>query len=315
MAGEGLGRHPDPQKILNSYDSGPEVVSVGDFILDKTVPLSEVPEGKVENWEQEAWYPEPGESQVAVVPEEVDQYVSNQFPGGKAANQALAASLAGAETELLARTAHQEEALSYMDERGVGLENVDYFSGDSNEAYVFIGEEGDNRITADVQQSTGLDYLDENLETLMSADYLLASNGMPSRTLEELASVLEGEESPELILDPSPVEGLEEVLDSSSADYITPNGHEYDLLSESFGDGYTVLVTSAEGVEIDGERFVPAPEVGNVVDTTAAGDTFNGYLAAGLSSGENLGEAVEKGCEAASISIQYRGAQPSIPEI
>lgn len=315
MAGEGLGRHPDPQKILQSYDTGPEVVSVGDFILDRTVPLSEVPEEKVERWEQESWYPEPGESHVAEVPDEVDQYVADEFPGGKAANQALASSLAGAGTQLLAKTAHPEEALSYMDDRGVGLEDVEYFSGDSNEAYVFIGEEGDNRITADVQQSTGTDYLDENLETLMSAEYVLASNGMPSSTLEELASILDGEERPELVLDPSPVAGLEEVLDEGSADYVTPNGHEYGLLSESFGNDYTVLKTSAEGVEIDEESFVEAPEVGNVVDTTAAGDTFNGYLAAGLASGKTLGEAVEKGCEAASISIQYRGAQPSIPEI
>ncbi|MFB6114977.1 MAG: PfkB family carbohydrate kinase [Candidatus Nanohalobium sp.] len=316
MAGEGLGRHPNPEKIFNYSDPGPEVVSVGDFILDKTVPLGDVPEETRDRWKKEDWFPDQGESRpVDSVPDEVDKFVDNEFPGGKAANQALAATLAGSETAYLGRTSHDPEDLEYMNEKGVNLESVVYENKIENEAYVFIDEEGDNRIAAEIDPSTGLDYLDDVEDVVMDADYVLLSNGMPTETLEELAAVLEGEGRPEVILDPSPVDSVHEVLDSDGIDYVTPNGHEYEQLSEALQGDYTLVRTSAEGVELDKEVFVEAPDVENIVDTTAAGDTFNGYLAAGLAGGANVEEAAERACRAASTTVQYQGAQPSIPEI
>ncbi|MFB6180609.1 MAG: PfkB family carbohydrate kinase [Candidatus Nanohalobium sp.] len=75
-----------------------------------------------------------------------------------------------------------------------------------------------------------------------------------------------------------------------------------------------MIKTDSAGVQIH-EKRVPSPEVENVVDTTAAGDTFNGYLAAELADNQNLEDAAQKACIAASKTVQEKGAQASIPKI
>jgi len=290
-----------------------DVAAVGDFVVDRVVNLSEVSQQKIDLWEEEDWFPEEGESKAADVPSEVDEYVEEEYAGGKAANQALAASLGGAKTGYFAETSHLPTSLEYMEQRQVDLSGINHVENGRNIGYVFVDEEGENRIAADINTLTGKDYIDRNQESILDAEVLLVTNGMSIGSLEHLLGKVE-EEGSEVVLDPSPLSQVERAL-TPAVDYITPNSHEHSELEGEMNGSYTVLKTSSEGVKIDGERQVYSPEVSSVVDTTAAGDTLNGYLAAELSQGRELPAALEKACRAASISIQYEGAQPSIPEL
>jgi ribokinase len=103
------------------------------------------------------------------------------------------------------------------------------------------------------------------------------------------------------------------------ADVITPNQGELSVLGHDASSiraahpGLRVVLTLGErGAEIDGGMTVPAPEVRSV-DTTGAGDTLNGVLAAGLLEGRPLEEAVRRSVAAASTSVTQAGAREGMP--
>ena len=156
---------------------------------------------------------------------------------------------------------------------------------------------------------TGPDYIEglENKGVFDDLKYLLVSNGESDEMLDSLFSTLE-EHNTDVIFDPAPVKNAEKFFEQ--ADYITPNEAEYEKLE--FETDATVIKTSSEGAEVEGYQ-VEAPEV-DPVDTTGAGDVFNGYLAAGLSQGLDVEEAMEDAVYAASLSVTEQGAQPSIPD-
>jgi ribokinase len=100
---------------------------------------------------------------------------------------------------------------------------------------------------------------------------------------------------------------------------ITPNQRELSVLGHDAGSicdahpGLRVVLTLGErGAEIDGVTKVPAPRV-RAVDTTGAGDTVNGVLAAGLLEGRLLEEAVRRAVAAASASVTRAGAREGMP--
>lgn len=318
MPGEGLGGRLDPDEWSERYgnDEGHDVVALGEFIIDHIVPVDE---GlyEEEGWEGEAWFPEPGASEeVDDVPETVREYAEDVLPGGRSPNQAVAASKAGADAVFLGKVGEQEYALDELDDH---VETVmEQEEGrTTGQCYVFLEDDGDNRISC-VKDGDGLldeDYIDRFEDEIMEAEYLLASGGMPRGPLEHVLAMLEGEEEgPSVILDPAPVDGVEGLLGYGSIDAVTPNETEYAALEDEIEDAdYDVIRTAAEGAYLDGELVTESPEV-DVEDTTGAGDTFNGYLAAGLSDGMAMEEAMEYAVNAASLSVTEQGAMPSIPE-
>ena len=181
---------------------------------------------------------------------------------------------------------------------------------------------------ADVE---GLD--DEEFENVA---VLLASLEVPLDTIH--AAVKRSKAAgATIILNPAPVvPGLAEHGVMNNVDILTPNEHEACQLSgveiqdvasaveaalviiRKFGIAIVVVTMGSEGVVvIDGEGSfveVEAPQV-DAVDTTAAGDCFNGVLAAQLASGTVFSEAVALAVQAASLSVTRRGAQTSLPTI
>ncbi|MFB6144067.1 MAG: PfkB family carbohydrate kinase [Candidatus Nanohaloarchaea archaeon] len=284
--------------------SKPEVASLGDVIVDEVIPLNAVNETA-------DYVPREGESIVVEdAPEYLRELSVEQEPGGRGPHQALAASLAGADTAFYTETGSLEP-LQKLEEAGVGIE-ARYRDRPLSTSYVFKGE-GENRIafSRGPDKVFSDDYLEEVVEKAAGSDCLLLTNGEPEEVVERILEGVKGSGT-EVIFDPVPVQGAQKYVEHEAVDYLTPNRVEYDAL-ELDGVDATVIRTAAEGAYFE-DTFIPSPEV-EVEDTTGAGDTFNGYLAARLSQGEELEEAVEYAVTAASLSVKEQGVQSAMPSL
>lgn len=293
------------EELRSSETSKPEVASLGDVIVDKIIPLNAVDE-------KEDYVPDKGESIVVEdVPETVQDLSTGWHPGGRGPHQALAAELGGGDSSFYAETGSMEP-LENLEEAGVDL-GINYTEERPlSTSYVFKGDE-ENRIafSRGPEKVFSEDYLEEVVEEVSEAESLLLTNGEPEQVIEQVLEGVEGTET-EVIFDPVPVYGAEKFVDHEAVDYLTPNEVEYQELGLEDVDA-TVIQTAAEGAYIEGE-LVPSPEV-NVEDTTGAGDTFNGYLAAQLHREDSLQEAVEYAVTAASLSVMEEGVQDAMPEL
>ena len=287
-----------------------KIASVGEVLYDNHIDLSEVPEPELEEWSEEDWFPEPGESIMTENLPEVEEYVEEVLPGGRSSNQALAASSAGSNTFFYGKSSR---------EPGLEHENLDYdidvVPNAESDVYIFVSDDGEKRIACHKEQELAdADYAERLLKdgSFDQTDYLMVSNGENQNFLHSLFEGLE-ETDTEVVFDPAPVEGSGDFLDYECISYVTPNENEYvQIADEAEEFDLTVLKTSADGVDIDGDYFVESPDV-EPVDTTGAGDVFNGYLTASLSEGCGLEEAVKRATCAASLSVTREGAQRSIP--
>ena len=131
------------------------------------------------------------------------------------------------------------------------------------------------------------------------------------------------------ILNPAPAANLpKEVF--GLCDFITPNETETEALTGlpvrnekeaetaakflfDLGVKTPVITMGEQGAYLHGHGLIPAFKVGNVIETTGAGDAFNGGLAVALSEGKSPAKAVEFGCATASISVTRAGTAPSMP--
>ncbi len=315
MPGEGLGRHLDDPAQTPYGPSDPDdaydVAAVGDLIVDRRVPLDAVPDDVHDGWRDADWYPCPGESMVVDdIPAAVDDYVDATAPGGKGPNQATAAARAGADTALLGE-AGGHEAVDALADDGIA---TDYLSGDGDPgaAYLLVDEDGDNRIPCVLADGNGPDRVARYDDVLRSADVALLTNGEPDPVVTAALDALDGSGTT-VVYDPSPIDGAAAHLDHRVIDIATPNEHEYAALADELDafDG-TVIETRADGAVVDDTVHVRSPDV-DPVDTTAAGDTFNGYLAAAIADGADLYRAAADAVHAASLSVTRAGARPAIP--
>ena len=272
--------------------------------------------------------PRPGETVIGGV--------FSMASGGKGGNQAVAAARAGGDVTFVARVgcdAMGGESLAGFAADGVNVDHVVRDSAlPSGVALILIGERGENSIAvasganaalgaADVRAARGAfdsaAVVVTQLETPLDA--LIAAKDEAARC------------GAKFILNPAPARPLDDTI-LIGASILTPNEGEAELLSgvaiRSDGDARraarvlrdcgveTVLITlGSRGVyamsdEID--ALVPAFSV-EALDTTAAGDVFNGALAVALANARPLPEAIRFASAAAAISVTRLGAQPSAP--
>lgn len=264
-----------------------------------------------------------------------------ESPGGKGANQAYAASKLATDSHvvMLGCVGHDEfgrEMLRNLGRVGCDVSHVGSLPGPSGVALIVVSAEGENAIVvapgANALFKAGIA---ENLTNVLDgADALLLQLEIPLETVKSLALAARTR-GVKVILDPAPVPaaGLaEEIL--QLADILTPNETEAAALTGlrenpvtsegatrmaerlvSMGCKAVVLKLGARGslVYQDGRpTFAPAPKV-DAIDTTAAGDVFNGGLAVGLSEGLPLTEACWFATRAAALSVTRKGAQLSAP--
>lgn len=255
-------------------------------------------------------------------------------PGGKGANQALAARRAGAEVALVGavgRDAFAETALGALAAAGVDLSGIARVDAPTGAAFIAVDAGGRNQIVvaagANAQASAG------GLDRLAAAggDLLMLQWEVPEA--ENLAAARWAKaRHMTVLLNRAPAGPVPAGL-MALVDIVIVNEHEILALGAGLGLasdepeaiareidrqlGKTAVVTlGAEGAVAwrDGVRcLVPALPVA-VVDTTAAGDAFCGAFAAALAAGRGLVSAVEHGTAAGSLACTAFGAQPSLPE-
>jgi ribokinase len=260
------------------------------------------------------------------------------FPGGKGANQAVAAArLGGAVTILgkLGNDAFGVELRDSLEQAGVQTGPVETVADSSGVALINTDAAGENAITVIPGANAYLSPvdIDANSELLRRAGIVLTQLEVPLETVAYLASFTR-REGVSLMLDPAPARPLSPAL-LACVDWLTPNeteacvllGREQKNLSQSELQGAAnallqrgcknvILKLGGRGCYLalaDGtRRAVPAHKI-VAVDTTAAGDAFNGAFAVGLLSGKDAVHSAEWACAVAALSVTRHGAQPSMP--
>jgi len=261
-----------------------------------------------------------------------------QHPGGKGANQAVAAARlgGGASVTFLTKVGKDgfgEQARSNFEKEGMSVDHVliDKTLA-SGVAFITVDRSGENAIVVASGANAGLtsDDLLKASHAFEECEFLLIQLETP---LETVSTALKKAKqlSKRAILNPAPAAALSDsIYDGLFA--ITPNETEAALLTgiatdtdagieasaKTFFDKgveHVIITLGSRGAYVLSDAFtgyVSVPKV-KAADTTAAGDTFNGALAVGLQEGKSIQQAVVFACKAASLSVTKAGAQPSIP--
>lgn len=258
-------------------------------------------------------------------------------PGGKGSNQAVAAARAGGEVHFISRLgadAFGAMAHALWREAGITAEVTDLRDQPTGAACILVdAESGDNAII--IAPGAALSISPEDV-TARAA--LFQGAGVFVTQLEQpLAAAKAGLElarrnGMKTLLNPAPAAPLsDEIL--AICDYISPNESEAETLTGisvqtledaeraskallSRGVGTVLLTMGARGVyfrDANGGHVVPALSAGPVVETTGAGDAFNGGFAVALAEGRAPLDAVRFGCATAGISVTRAGAAASMP--
>ena len=253
-----------------------------------------------------------------------DSFVT--VPGGKGANQAVAAARLGAEVTMIGCVGddfYGEIILENLKNNGVFTNFVEPVSGvASGTAHITLAE-GDNSIIVVKGANDFItpDYVKKAMKIIEGSDIVLVQQEIPEETVEFLAELCEKLQK-KLLLNPAPAREISELVIQRSS-FITPNEHEFDILfkgrdrSEVLAEypNKLFITEGKDGVRyFDGEqeRVVPSFVV-EAVDTTGAGDTFNAAFAVAVAEGKGFEECLLFANRAASISVTKFGAQGGMP--
>lgn len=240
-------------------------------------------------------------------------------PGGKGLNQAVAAARAGATTVMVGAVGDDDAAallLAAAEADGIDARTVRQEPGPSGTAWVMVQDDGDNAIVVDPGANGRLERLrPAELEAVRDARVLVVQLEVPVPTVLQ-AAVAARKDGVLVVLNAAPMTALpEELLDLVAV--LVVNEHEHRACSEQdlARVGAVVVTLGADGAVVrdaQGEHRVPGVRA-EVIDTTGAGDTFTGYLAAGLASGTTLRGACERAVVAGALAVEAAGATASVP--
>lgn len=260
-------------------------------------------------------------------------------PGGKGSNQAVAAARLGAVVSFITRLgkdAFAEMAMKTWREAGVKPAAIETPQSYTGAAYIFVeASTGNNAIII----APGAAALIAPLDIDANAELIRSASVFVTQLEQPLDAAIRGLEIAKAagvttILNPAPAAPLPDSI-YGLCDYLTPNETEAEGITgipvSSVDDArkaaHAMLRKGAGGVVVtlgekgallhsaDADELVPVYQVGPVVETTGAGDAFNGGFAVGLSRGMKPVDAVRFGCAVAGISVTRPGTAPSMPTL
>lgn len=254
-------------------------------------------------------------------------------PGGKGANQALAAARAGAKVRMVGAVGKDNfatEALALLRDGKIDLSGVGETFASTGTALIMVADDGENVIAVVPGANDSVVTGDLSKAFMKKGDVVLLQQEIPLQTVEAALDVARAAGTV-TVLNTAPFRG-EAAAFLGKADYVVANETEFDLYGEALSlsgrdrparmrgyagkTGRTIVVTlGGDGVLAATPAdllMVPALKI-TPVDSVGAGDTFCGYFAAGLSSGLPLDQALARAAAAGSLACLKPGAQPAIP--
>jgi ribokinase len=256
--------------------------------------------------------------------------------GGKGANQAVAAAKLGAEVIFVSKVGDDifgKQAVEGFKNLGI---NTDFVFTDSENpsgvALILVDGHGENSISvaSGANGNLQISEVQQAINKVQSGDTVLLQLEIPLLTVTETIKKC-FEKGAKVILNPAPAQKLDE-SNFKYLSMITPNETEAEILTgikvtdletakESANDFHSkgilevIITLGSKGAfysNQDKQVSIPSPKV-VAVDSTAAGDVFNGALCVAISEGQAIEEAIAFACKAASISVTRMGAQASAP--
>ncbi len=257
-------------------------------------------------------------------------------PGGKGANQAVAAARLGGDTTFITKKGNDifgKQAVQTFEKEGI---HTEFIATDSNNpsgvALIMVDNQGENCISVALGSNGTLNSqdIDRASAQIKSSELVLIQLEIPLAIVEYAASMA-NKAGVKVVLNPAPAQELSVKL-LKSLYLLTPNETEAEMLSgikvideasaskaatkiKALGVKNVIITMGASGAFVSSNSediMIPAPKV-QAVDTTAAGDTFNGALVVALAEQSSFTEAVKFANLAASISVTKLGAQASVP--
>jgi ribokinase len=273
-------------------------------------------------------FPQPGET--------ITGKEFGTFPGGKGANQAVAASRLGADVRIVGKVGDDLYGKKYVetlkdngiDFRGLGVEQ----GCSSGIAVIEVDDSGENHIvyTPGANAKMDMEFIEDQWDYMQEADIFLIQLEIPLKTVLYTIRRLH-ESGKTVILDPAPARKLPDEI-FNCIDYITPNETEIEILTGIKVDceddcnraarclldkGVRTVIAKAgkDGAYIANENefiHIPGFKV-NPIDTTAAGDSFNAGFAFALAKSRTLTECVRIANAVGALSTTAKGAQSAMP--
>ncbi|MFB2864762.1 ribokinase [Aeromonas sp. MdU4] len=257
-------------------------------------------------------------------------------PGGKGANQAVAAARLGAPVSFIARIG--DDAIGQQMRQGFVQDGIDVSAVELDErlptgiAIIYVSDEGENSIgiSAEANGALSVEMVQRHETMIADAHTLLLQLEVPLESVFEAARLARANGT-RVVLNPAPARPLSAEL-LALVDLITPNQTEAELLTgvkvtneesareaavrfHQMGIKEVMITLGAQGVYCSNAQqqvLIPGFRV-EAVDSTAAGDTFNGALLAAELAGADFNAAVRFAHGAAALSVTKYGAQSSIP--
>lgn len=260
-------------------------------------------------------------------------------PGGKGSNQAVAAAMAGAETHFISRLGRDpfaDMALATWAKAGVIPAITQHSDSYTGAAYIFIEDATGNNaiiICPGVASTISTADIDARADLIRSAAVFITQLEQPLPAAMRALQIARAA-GVRTILNPAPAAPLPDGM-LALCDFVTPNESEAEALTglpvasiddaiaaakalRAAGAGAAIITLGANGVlyhDATQTVHVPVISAGPVVETTGAGDAFNGGFAAALAAGADPVAAARFGCATAGISVTRPGTAPSMPSL